>query len=125
LTARARTARPTNGKPPAKELDDLRHFAGPPREFWPRFLAGVGALTSASKAVLLIPDPTESSRWKRIADWSAHSGSSRAFTAFADQLDALAGRCARNGSLLAPLEPSPARAAGQLHPGRAPQVAPL
>lgn len=95
-----------------KELDELRHFAGPPREFWPRFLAGVGALTSASKAVLLIPDPTESSRWKRIADWSAHSGSSRAFTAFADQLDALAGRCARNGSLLAPLEPSPARAAG-------------
>lgn len=95
-----------------KELAELRNYSGPPREFWPRYLACLANLTAASKVILLAKDPGPPAGWKRIGDWSANTGASRFLTTFTGQLDEIAERCSREDNLLIPLEPTPARGAG-------------
>ena len=97
-----------------RELTELRQFPGSPREFWPRFLACTGALTSASKAMLLLEDAAQPGTWKRLGDWPANLPPSRILTLFNTQLEEMAGRAARDGSCFAPLvEPGATRTAGQ------------
>jgi hypothetical protein len=95
-----------------RELEELRHFTGAPKDFWPRYLASVGNLCSASKIVLLLRDPEEPSRWKKLVEWSASSGTSRFLVAFANQLEQIAERCGRDGPVLFPLEPTAPRGTG-------------
>lgn len=89
------------------ELAELRRFTGPPKEFWQRYLACVGAICAASKVVLLVRDAEQPARWRRLVEWSATSGPSRFLVAFAERLDEIAAVCADNGRCLLPLEPHP------------------
>src|SRR6266536_1495422 len=91
-----------------QELAELRSFAGPPKEFWPRYLKSLAGLTSGSKAMLLVQDPAQAAAWKRVSEWPTDLGPSRALAAFHGQLDMLAADCVKlGGGLLALLEASP------------------
>jgi len=113
-----------------QELAELRTFAGPPKEFWPRYLKSLAGLAYGSKAVLLVQDPAQPAVWKRVSEWPTDLGPSRALAAFHGQLDALAADCVKHGGgLLTLLEPGPARVSGhfvvsaRLRFHRAPDVA--
>src|SRR5437867_2507413 len=96
-----------------RELAELRSFEGPPKEFWPRYLACLAVLSPASKVVMLFQDPAQPTAWKRIAEWHQNISPSRLLTSFQGQLDSLAADCVKNGGdLLALLEPGPPRGAG-------------
>jgi hypothetical protein len=93
-------------------LPELRCFPGAPKDFWPRFLACVGGLTSASHVTLLLLDSSQQPpRWRKLGEWSANTGPSRWHTAFVNQLEQISDRCIANGKQLFPLETAP-RAAG-------------
>ncbi len=76
------------------ELTELRKFAGPPREFWPRFLAALGTLSAASRAALVIQDPKEPQTWKKLVEWSSDGGAGRDGSAFVTRLSAFGAACA-------------------------------
>ncbi|HWX21625.1 MAG TPA: efflux RND transporter periplasmic adaptor subunit [Candidatus Binatia bacterium] len=92
-----------------EELGQLAQFAGPPTEFWPRFLAAIQQLTLTDKLVLLSRKPN--APWRQLMIWPAESPPSRMLTAFLTQLDELATRALGPGGLLAPLEPKAGPAA--------------
>jgi len=115
-----------------RDLAELRRFQGGPREFWPRFLAGIGQLTSASKSVVLLrpeetpapaaeggngegasaPEASPEAGWRKIGEWVAGSGTSRLLVAYTTKLPAIAAACLERGAVVAPLEPVPARGSG-------------
>ena len=70
------------------ELEQLRHFTGPPEDFWPRFLAAVQQLTSADNLVLLARKPDQP--WRRVLEWPGNSPPSRMLSAFFSRLEAFA-----------------------------------
>jgi len=84
------------------ELAQLRMFAGPPRDFWPLFLAAIQQLTGADKLTLLGRKPGQP--WRRILDWPAQSPPSRMFTEFSTQSQIIANRAMETGNLLQPLD---------------------
>jgi len=93
-----------------RELSNLRSFSGPPKEFWPKYLAALAAVASASKAVLLVQDPAKEGGWKRLGEWSANLGPSKLLTAFHTRLETFATDCAKQGeSLLSLLEQGSSR----------------
>jgi hypothetical protein len=95
-----------------RELSHLRAFAGAPVEFWPKFLAAVAGVASASKAVLLMQDPAQPGSWRKLGEWSALLGPSKIVTAFQTCLESFAANCAKQGeSLLSPLEQGSSRSA--------------
>src|SRR6185369_8903840 len=96
-----------------RELAELRSFTGPPKEFWPRYLGALAAVTSASKAILLVQDSAGLSTWKRLGEWSDNLGGSRFLAVFHSQLDSFATDCAKHGEhLITLLEPGISRGAG-------------
>ena len=96
-----------------KELPELKQSSGSPKEFWPRLLHCLANLSLASKGVLLLKDSAQQPPvWKKFGEWSANVGPSRFMAAFADQLEVIGERCAREGHLIAPLEPSASRGSG-------------
>ena len=89
-------------------LPDLRCFPGAPKDFWPRFLACTGGLTSGSHVTLLLRDSSrQPAHWRKLGEWSAHTGPSRWHTAFVAQLEQIGEQCAANGKQLFPLETAP------------------
>src|ERR1051325_10684688 len=93
-----------------RDLSELRNFAGPPKEFWPRYVSGLAGLTAASKVVVLFHDRAHSGAWKRVAEWPPNLAPSRFLQAFHSQLEDLAARGANSAAgLLAPPEPGAAR----------------
>ena len=92
------------------ELAQLRQFTGPPKDFWPRFLAALQQLTLADKLVFLSRQPGQP--WRRLIEWPADSPPSRMLTAFLAQLDDFANRALANGGLIEPLEAKARPAAG-------------
>ena len=94
------------------ELAELRQAGGAPTEFWPRYLANVCQLADADKAVLLARGADPAQGWKRMLDWPKLSEPSRMLTVFMGQLDGLADRCIREGSLVLPLDPKEGRTGG-------------
>jgi len=97
---------------PFREMGELRTFAGPPREFWSRYLACLLNLTSASKAVLLLQDAAHDTGWKKIGDWPSSLDPSRFLTAFNSRLVEFGNACAAGGTLVTPIEPGAPRGAG-------------
>jgi multidrug resistance efflux pump len=96
-----------------RELGNLRTFSGAAREFWPRYLACVAGLASASKVMLLLQDSAQPGTWKKIGEWPAQLAPSRFLTAFNGQAEELATRCVGHSpGLLAPLEPGAPRGPG-------------
>lgn len=84
------------------ELGQLRQFAGPAGEFWPRFLAVLQQLTGGDQLVLLAR--REGQPWQRLMEWPAESSPSRMLSAFFSQLEEFAGKAAAAGGVVAPLD---------------------
>ena len=107
-----------NQTPESKELQAgsvaalaaLRHFEGPAKEFWPKYLELVGSLTSGSKVALLVKAGDAAGGWKTLPGWAITSDPSRVFTEFQERLPDIATRCESAGSFLGPLESMHARA---------------
>jgi multidrug resistance efflux pump len=104
------------------ELAQLRHFAGAPKDFWPRFLTAVQQLTSADKLMLLTRKPGQP--WRRVLEWPAESPPSRMLTAFLTQLDALASQAAPQGGVAVPLDPKPGQGSSNFMLGARLEVPP-
>jgi len=95
-----------------KTLPELRCFPGAPKDFWPRFLACIAGLTSASHVTLLLRDATqEPAKWRKLGEWSANTGPSRFRTAFVTKLEEIGEQCTAEDKQLFPLEAAP-RGAG-------------
>jgi hypothetical protein len=92
------------------ELAQLRHFDGPPSDFWPRFMAALQQLTSADKLVFLARKPGQP--WRRLMEWPVDSPPSRMLAAFLAQLEEFANRASESGGLIEPLEAKARPAAG-------------
>lgn len=92
------------------ELAQLREFAGPPREFWPRFLAALHQLTLADNWVVLARKP--GAAWRRMLNWPAQSEPSAMLTAFLTRVEEFANHPgAANGQVIS-LEEKTGRVAG-------------
>lgn len=89
-----------------KEISDLRHFQGPPREFWTNYQTYVAGLTRAQRISLLLQDKAQPKKWRKIAEWSTNEGPTRFVIPFAAELETLADRCAQSGDFFAPVERS-------------------
>lgn len=90
------------------ELVELRRFPGAPKDFWPRLLAALAVLSSASKATLLVKDDANAV-WKKIGDWPANVAPSRLSQEFARRLEELADTCEVKGQMLTSLDNASAR----------------
>ncbi len=93
----------------ARDLSELRHFPGTPKEFWPRLLGCLAHLSAASHVTFVIKDAAPPGSWKKIGEWSANEGPSRFLTAFVTNLENVADHGAQDGQFFFPLEQSPAR----------------
>lgn len=52
-----------------RRLRDLRHFNGPPKQFWPALSAALGRLADASVCLLVRRDPQDASRLLSLGEW--------------------------------------------------------
>lgn len=95
-----------------EELDQLRQFAGVPKDFWPRFLAAVMQLALADKVVLVVRASGQSGPWRRLLDWPADTPPSQMLTAFLARLDEVAAECLGQEAIVVPLAPKDGAAAG-------------
>src|SRR5712671_1874628 len=86
-----------------REVAELRRWAGPAKEFWPRYLLALAGLSHASKAVILLADNAQPGKWKRIGDWSSNVGTAQPLVDFTSKLEQLAQQCLAAGDLAAPL----------------------
>ena len=89
-------------------LSALRHFEGSAKEFWPKYLELLAAVTTGSKVALLVKAPDAPDGWKLAGSWAATAGPSRVFSEFHQQLPEIAKRCEADGNLFAPLQSAPA-----------------
>src|SRR5436190_20205717 len=85
------------------EIADLRRWAGPAKEFWPRYLLALAGLSRASKVVILLADNSQPGKWKRIGDWSSNVGTAQPLVDFTAKIEGLAQQCLAAGDLAAPL----------------------
>ena len=93
-------------------LSALRQFDRSAKEFWPKYLELVAAITSGSKVALLVKAPDAPGGWKVVGNWAATTGPSRVFSEFQEQLPEIAKQCLADGSLFGPLKSATARAQG-------------
>src|SRR5258706_4884285 len=85
------------------EIAELRRWTGPAKEFWPRFVMALVGLTNSAKAVILLPDSSQSGKWRRLGDWSSNSGPAQPLVDFAAKIENLAQQCLADGDSIAPL----------------------
>jgi hypothetical protein len=98
-----------NLDPILAELASLRQFSGPPKDFWPRFLAAAVQLTQADQLVLLVRKPEQP--WRKLLDAPPDLQPSRMLSVFAARLEEFGNLAAGDESVLALLEPAANRAA--------------
>lgn len=89
-----------------KEISELRHFQGPPREFWTHYQTYVAGLTRAQRISLLLQDKAQPGKWRKIGEWSTNTGPTRFVIPFAAELESMADQCAQSGDFLRPVERS-------------------
>jgi RND family efflux transporter MFP subunit len=87
-----------------EELGRLRRFTGPPAEFWPAFMAAAGNLTGACRGLLILRNPAEPDRLKKLSDWSANGHADRVVMTFTRMAGDIAQGCAQNQRVLQALE---------------------
>src|ERR1041385_6167337 len=61
------------------EVAELRRFAGPPDQFWPRYLAAASRLSAASRADIMLRHPGDHPRLGKIASWAGDFSETRRF----------------------------------------------
>lgn len=93
----------------SQELSQLRTFTGLPKEFWPAYVVSLARLSEATRVVILVRDPNDKSKWKKIGDWSANVGPSRYLVSFTRQLEELANRSVEQGGFIDLVEDSASR----------------
>ena len=104
------------------ELAQLRQFAGPAPEFWPRFLAAIQRLTSADQLALLVRKSGQP--WRRLLNWPKEPAPSRMLTRFFGQSVDFAERAfAANAALTVVLDAQDGPATGNFVIGARLQVA--
>ncbi|MFO1500743.1 MAG: GAF domain-containing protein [Verrucomicrobiota bacterium] len=86
------------------ELSRLRRFTGPPAQFWPAFMAAAGNLIGACRGLLILRDPTQPDRLKKLSDWSSNGHADRVIVAFTRLVAEIAQRCAEERTFLRALE---------------------
>jgi len=86
------------------ELSRLRRFAGASAEFWPAFVATAGSLIGASRGALVLRDPEQPGRFKKMADWSPDGHGDRAALTFTRTLGEVAETCLKEGSYVQAIE---------------------
>src|ERR1051325_3817822 len=89
------------------ELARLRRFAGPPAEFWPAFMAAAGGLVGACRGLLILRDPAQPDRLKKLSDWSANGHADRAFLTFTRIAAEIAHKCAQENRFIGVVENGP------------------
>src|SRR5688500_1664859 len=94
---------------PVTALAALRHFEGPVKEFWPKYLELLGSVTSGSKVALLVKAAEAESEWKTLPGWAITTEPSRVFAEFQERLKEIGTKCESAGSFLGPLESVHAR----------------
>lgn len=89
------------------ELARLRRFAGPPAQFWPAFMAAAGGLTGACRGMLILRDPAQPDRLKKLSDWSANGHADRAILTFNRIVSEIAEHCASDRLFIRAIENGP------------------
>ena len=84
------------------DLSALAQFAGPPKEFWPRFLEILLELTRADQLVLLAQRP--GSPWRRLLDRPLDMAPCLMLTTFANRLPEIADSASHDATALVRLE---------------------
>ena len=88
------------------EIEQLRQFDGPPKQFWPRFLTAIGNLVGAQNAALMVGAPGKSPRWNKMSEWSPATGQARLRADFSVRLESNAERCVDGGDFVTPVDPA-------------------
>src|SRR5437868_10443877 len=89
------------------ELARLRRFSGPPAEFWPAFMAAAGSLIGACRGLLILRDPAQPDRLKKLSDWTSNGHADRAVVTFTRMVSEIAQQCAQDKSYLRAIENGP------------------
>lgn len=89
------------------ELARLRRFTGPPAQFWPAFMAAAGQIIGACRGLLILRDPAEPERLKKLSDWSSNGHADRAIVTFTRMAADIAQRCAERQTYLEAIENGP------------------
>lgn len=79
------------------EVGRLRRFAGPPAEFWPALVVALARLVNASRGILIVRDPKQPDRLRKLGEWAADGTADRAVMAFSRSLAALTEGACRDG----------------------------
>lgn len=86
------------------QLARLRHFSGPPAEFWPAYLAGAATVIGASRGALIHRDAKQPDQWRKLGDWTDNGHADRVTLTFTRSLVEIGSRCAEEGSWVKSLE---------------------
>lgn len=90
-----------------EELARLRRFTGSPAEFWPAFASALCALVGSPSGLLLLRDPAQPDKLKKLSDFSAGKAD-RTVVTFHQSVTSLVQRCTEEGALVQFLERAPA-----------------
>src|SRR5262245_11814073 len=87
-----------------EELTRLRRFAGAPTDFWPAFMAAAGTLISASRGLLILREPNQPDRLKKLSDWAGNGHADRSTLTFNRAIAEIVEQTVQLGAALLPLE---------------------
>lgn len=72
-----------------QSLEELRHFAGPPKVFWQSLLESMTVVAGARLGVLMRSTPTATAPWQKMAIWPADGAHGAGVQRFVKELDSL------------------------------------
>lgn len=84
-------------------VENLRHFAGTPAQFWPSLLEATGLLSGAELALLLRKSGDDANGWQRVGVWPPEKVNSPVTQSFLRLAPELANSATENQAALAPL----------------------
>jgi multidrug resistance efflux pump len=87
-------------------VEQLRHFSGPPAQFWPSLLEATSLLSGAELALLLRRSGEETKSWQRVAVWPPELANSPAAQSVLRLSPELANAADENQTALTPLNNS-------------------
>jgi len=87
-------------------VEQLRHFPGPPVQFWPSLLEATSLLSGAELALLLRKSGEETKNWQRVAIWPAELANSPIVQSIHRLSPELANAADENQTALTPLNNS-------------------
>ena len=89
------------------EIARLRRFTGPASEFWPALVTVLSSLIGAGRGLLILRDPKQPERLRKLAEWSGAGHADRPVALFVQSLPTLASRGAAEEAVAQILERAP------------------